>query len=215
MKSEITEEVFVALKELGGLLIDFSKVYRTIYLDTDKTPESDTDHTVMLSIMACVIASKFHPEYDLGKVAQYALVHDLVEVYAGDVNTIDFHTVDQAAKTKAEEEAVQKIKTKFGAHFPWLHETIETYEKLADPEARFVKTLDKAMPAVTHQYSNNMLVNEAFDNPESFERSVKDRDAHMKATFAADQEIALAFRHALLEETLTKKYAYHGKKRQK
>jgi hypothetical protein len=46
-------------------------------------PESDTDHTVMLALIACALAPIVDARLDVGLVAQYALVHDLVEAYAG------------------------------------------------------------------------------------------------------------------------------------
>ena len=211
----ISDEYISALEELGGMLLAFAKVNRRTYLDPERTPESDTDHTVMLAIMACAVAQQLHPDYDLGKVAQYALVHDLVEVYAGDVNTINFLTIDQAAKDAAEAAALQKIKDQFGTHFPWIHETIEAYESLRDPEARFIKTLDKLTPAVAHRHSDNHVVNEDFTDPAAFEKSVRARNKHMRATYAADQEPSMYLRETILEKIIDKKYAHHGVQRRK
>lgn len=213
MNSAINDDYIKAVIELGGLLMQFGKVSRATYLDTDRTPESDTDHTVMLAVLACAIAARFHPDYDLGKIAQYALVHDLVEVYAGDINTINFYAVNQKEKDANELAALLKIKKQFGANFPWLSETIEQYESLADPEARFIKTLDKALPAITHHHVNNIAVNEGFDNPEAFEDSINARDKHMQATFAADQPVAMQIRKAILKDVIENKYQFHGKKR--
>lgn len=211
--AKISNEVVEKTLELGGFLLEFATVYRATYLNTKHDKESDTDHTVMLAVIACAVAAQFHPEYDLGKVAQYALVHDLVEVYAGDVNTINFNTIDVQAKEKAEADALEKIRQKFGRTFPWLHQTIEAYESLADAEARFIKTLDKSLPAITHHFTDNKAVNEGFDDPVAFEHSVKSRNIAMKQSFAHDQEIAMELREAIVGMAIDKKYEHHKMKR--
>ena len=213
MKQQITDDFVQGVVGLGSLMMSFGKVYRATYLDKDGTKESDTDHTTMLAVMACAIASSLQLDLDLGKVAHYALVHDLVEVYAGDVNTINFHTTDHKAKEENEAAALRRIKERFGEVFPWIHTTIEAYESLADAEARYIKTLDKIMPAITHIHTDNMAVNEGFDDPVAFEESVRARNEHMRNTFAHDQELVMRLREKLLEPTIAKKYQHHNKER--
>jgi 5'-deoxynucleotidase YfbR-like HD superfamily hydrolase len=199
--------------ELGELLMAFAKVYRATYIDYEGTHESDTDHTTMLAIMACAIASSLNLSLDIGKIAQYAVVHDLVEVYSGDVNTVNFFNIDHAEKEKNEALALAKIRKKFGKTFPWIHETIEAYESLEDAESRYIKTLDKLMPAITHIYTDGRAVDEGFDDPKAFEESVLARGKHMRETFAHDQEIILQLRDELLRPTIHNKYEKHRKKK--
>ncbi len=213
MTTQITDDFVKATIELGGLLMKFSQIKRATYVDKSGISESDTDHTTMLAIMACAIASKIEPGLDIGKVAQYALVHDLVEVYAGDVNTINFHTIDHKAKEQNEAKALLRITREFGEVFPWIHTMIEAYEKLDDPESRFIKTLDKVMPAITHVHTDNIAVNEGFDDPVAFEGSVLARNEDMKKTFAHDQKNVMELREVILKEIVDKKYKHHGIKR--
>jgi len=215
MKNDITDDIIDKTLELGGLLMQFGTVYRATYLNHNLDKESDTDHTTMLAIIACAVAAKFHPAYDLGKVAHYALVHDLVEVYAGDVNTINFTTIDNAAKQASEDIALEKIKKQFGEVYPWIHTTIENYEALKDPESRFIKTLDKCMPAITHYFTDNQAVNEHMKDPIVFEKSVRARDADMIKTFAYDQHIAMLLRQIIVDKAIDKKYKHHGVARKK
>lgn len=215
MKQQITDEFVEDTIKLGGLMMAFGKVFRVTYLDTQGTKESDTDHTTMLAVIACAVADSLKLNLDLGKVAQYALIHDLVEVYAGDVNTIDFNNTDHKAKEQNEAKALGQLKKEFGKTFPWIHKTIEAYEKLDDPEARYIKTLDKIMPVLTHLHTDNKTVNESFDNPEGYQASVYARSAHMLKTFAYDQEIIMQLRDKLYEPIIEKKYNYHGKTRKK
>jgi putative hydrolases of HD superfamily len=140
-----------AVVRLGALALAFGRVNRITFHPDGETPESDTDHTVMLGLLACALAQKWFPGLNVGRVAQYALVHDLVEVYAGDTNTL--RALDPAAKADKharETAAAMRLNIEFRDALPWLSWTLLTYEDLATPEARFVKMLDKLMPKITH-----------------------------------------------------------------
>lgn len=180
----------------------FARVNRATYLDVNRTPESDTDHTVMLSVIACAVAAKLCPELDLGKVAQYALVHDLVEAYTGDVSTFRYAKVNFAAKEAAEAEALEKIKNDFGDTFPWLYETIKAFESLKDPEARFVKTLDKSMPTLTILNTDNKQAEEMFDHADDLEKNEKIRSEALRSSYAHDQLIAMEMREKLANKMI-------------
>ena len=73
-----------AVIALGRLALRFGRVDRITYHDDGVTAESDTDHTVMLGLIACAFAAAHLPDLDVGLIAEFAPVHDLVEVYAGD-----------------------------------------------------------------------------------------------------------------------------------
>lgn len=148
-----------ALVAAGRLALDFGRVDRITYHPDGLTPESDTDHTVMLGLVACAIAAQHFPLLDVGRIAQYALVHDLVEVYAGDTPTLRMPTADIKADKQAREHAAfERIVTEFGTTLPWLPLTIGEYEAKALPEARFVKALDKLLPKVTHMLNGAVTI---------------------------------------------------------
>jgi putative hydrolases of HD superfamily len=114
-------------------------------------PETVTDHTVMLGVLACSFAARFLTWLDLGRVAQYALVHDLVEAYAGDTPTLVALTRQQhEAKRERERRALELMREEFDHPLPWLADAIWRYESQQEPEARYVKALDKLTPKLTH-----------------------------------------------------------------
>jgi putative hydrolases of HD superfamily len=140
-----------AVVDVGRLALLFGRTDRITYHEDGVTAESDTDHTVMLGLVACALARHVRADLDIGLVAQYALVHDLVEAYAGDTNTL--RVLDEAGradKARREAAAYQRIAAEFGDTLPWLPATIAEYERRATPEARYVKALDKLLPKVTH-----------------------------------------------------------------
>lgn len=153
------------LVDIGRLIFTFAKVNRVTFHEDGKRLESDTDHTVMVSVCACALAERLYKDLDLGKVSQFATVHDLVEAYASDTDSFGITDEQRVAKEKREHDAHLKIRKEFDNVFPWIGETIEAYEKLDTKEARFVKTVDKSMSKITHilnggQYFKNRGLNE-------------------------------------------------------
>jgi putative hydrolase of HD superfamily len=139
-----------AVLKLGNMAMAFGRVNRITYHDNGETLESDTDHTVMLGLVACAFAKQHFPALDVGLIAQYALVHDLVEVYAGDTPTLRINGDEQAAKEQRENEALRRITREIGTRLPWVHVMILLYEGKQDPESRYVKAMDKLLPKITH-----------------------------------------------------------------
>lgn len=148
--SELTDQ----LVRLGGLALDFGRINRITFHRDGVTPESDTDHTVMLGWLACALAARFWDrlELDSGLIAEFALVHDAVELYAGDTPTLRITDDERAAKAVREHDALMRIAKEFGKHdqLPWFPATIALYEQQSLPEARFVRALDKILPKITH-----------------------------------------------------------------
>ena len=155
------EEVVDKTIDLAKFLLAFGRIDRVVKHEDGVTWESDSDHTVMLGVMACAFAKEYAPHLDTGKIAEFALVHDLVEVYAGDTMSFRIATTDQTNEKAAREHAaLERIKEEFGSVFPWLPEKIEEYETLSSPEACYVKFFDKILPKITHILNNGVVVKE-------------------------------------------------------
>lgn len=147
--------------KLGQLALQFGRVNRATYHPDGTTPESDTDHTVMLGLIACALAPHIRSDLDVGLVAQYALVHDLVEAYANDTHTLRLPSTEaQADKQRREQLAYLRIAEEFAMSMPWLVTTIAEYEARRTPEARYVKALDKLMPKITHFLNGGATIRE-------------------------------------------------------
>lgn len=133
------------LIEFHELLNSFAEIERIVHIKrhSDHVLESDAEHAYNLAMMAWFIADYF-PELDKDKIIRFALVHDLVEIHAGDTYVF----ADQArldSKQEREEAARQKL-AKDWPDFPALHDAIAEYETLRTPEACFTYALDKIMP---------------------------------------------------------------------
>lgn len=130
------------------LLQKFRQVERVIYArrDSDRK-ESDVEHSWQLTMLAWFIIDQNKLNLDLNKVIKYALIHDLVEAYAGDTWAFG---KDNNNKVERERVARDKLKKQFG-HFEELNTLIDEYEDQSDPESIFVYALDKLEPAC-HNY---------------------------------------------------------------
>lgn len=154
--------------ELAGFALAFGRVDRATYHPgPDGAAESDTDHTVMLSLLAGSLAAQYYPRLpwwrrhltragrrnpglDPGEVAIDALVHDTTEVYAGDTPTLRALGTDgQTAKEAREAAAATEIRRRF-RRLPWLPRRLDAYERQDRPSARFVRGVDKLTPKPVH-----------------------------------------------------------------
>jgi putative hydrolase of HD superfamily len=151
MQDLTIDQLADAVTDLGRVALTFSAVNRTaVYWPDGATPESDTDHTVMLGWVACSLAARYFPMLDLGLVAQFALIHDAPEVYAGDTPTLRIDQAGRALKAAKEAAAVRRLHTEFGETLPWLPSLLAAYEEQQLPEARYVRGVDKILPKVVH-----------------------------------------------------------------
>jgi putative hydrolases of HD superfamily len=187
--------------ELGKLLLAFGQTNRATYYEDGKTPESVTDHTVMVSIIGCAFAEQFFLDLDLGKISQFATVHDLVEVYAGDTATLArMSETDKKNKEIRENKALERVKGQFGDVFPWIHQTIVEYESLSTPEARFVKAIDKVMPKITHILNNGATIKTQNQSEEEILYIYNEQHNGMSAGYAHDFPEIMVLREKLIEE---------------
>lgn len=133
------------LLEFQRLLLQFETVERRVHIPPHYQLENDTEHSYNLAMTAWYL-SKYFPELDSDRVIRLALVHDLVEIYAGDTYFFaDSSTL--ATKASREAAALERL-AKEWPDFPDLIATIRHYEEKNTSEAAFVYALDKIMPVM-------------------------------------------------------------------
>jgi putative hydrolase of HD superfamily len=145
--------------EFSDLLNRFRLVERVVYINDKNRWENDIEHSYQLAMLAWYIASSRKLDFDLDLLIKYALVHDLVEVYAGDTY---FYSTDKShveSKEIREHEALERIREEFW-DFPDLYEAMVNYEKKADLESRFVYALDKIHPMINIYMCGSQLFKE-------------------------------------------------------
>ncbi len=188
-----------SIMDLAALALRFGRVDRITYHEDGKTRESDTDHTVMLGLVACAYAERYAPHLDRGLIAQFSDVHDFVEAICGDTNTLQISATGRARKELRERAALEELRVRF-VDLPWIAETIARYESMADPEARFVKILDKVLPKITHALNGGVALREqGVDLAKLVDVEGSQRSA-IAGTYGVDQPAAMALLNAAHDE---------------
>ena len=77
----------------------------------------------------------------------------MVEIYADDTKTFGSTKQQKESKQEREELALQKIKGEF-AEFEQMSTYLEKYEEQLDPEAKFVKAVDKIISPINIKIDN-------------------------------------------------------------
>ncbi|WP_320775766.1 HD domain-containing protein [Streptomyces sp. CRN 30] len=133
---ELTEEI----------VIPMCSIQRTITLPT--TParrENDAEHSFGLAVLACSLASRSSSDLDTGRIAEYALVHDLIEIHTGD-RSVYADVRPGMSGDGVQEDLTGRAAGNFGSSFPWVNTRVRDYLRQADEESRFVYALDKIVP---------------------------------------------------------------------
>jgi putative hydrolases of HD superfamily len=114
--------------------------------------ENDAEHTWHLAMMALILHDHANHEVDLFRVFKMLLVHDLVEIDAGD--TFAYDTVGYEDKYERELQAANRI---FGMlpqnQAEELMNLWQEYEKRETKEAKFASSLDRLQPLI-HNHQN-------------------------------------------------------------
>lgn len=129
------------------LLLKFQAVDRVLPTPPTFRNENDVEHSYHLAMMGWFLSSYF-PELNTDKVIRHALVHDLVEVHAGDTYVFADKSL-LASKQEREAAALQQLEQEW-SDFGDLTATIHEYEHRQLPEANFVYALDKIMPMLVN-----------------------------------------------------------------
>jgi putative hydrolases of HD superfamily len=107
--------------------------------------ENSAEHSWHVAAMALVLAEHAAEPVDSERVALLLLVHDVVEIDAGD--TFVYDTDAQATKDERERRAADRL---FGALPKAQHDVLrgawEEYETGDSAEARFARALDRLQP---------------------------------------------------------------------
>ncbi len=128
------------------LEIDKEKeIYRQTHICGGKRRENDSEHAWHLAIMTWLLSEYSNSEIDVSKTMLMVLIHDLVEIYAGD--TYAYDSCALATQEEREKEAAGKL---FGGlpadQGRALQKIWEEFEEYETAESRFAHTMDNFQP---------------------------------------------------------------------
>ena len=129
------------------------RVQRQTWLTDTSRQENSAEHSWHIAVMALVLA-EYAPggDLDIGRVIQMLLIHDVVEIDAGDTFCYDRAAVVHQADH--EERAAERL---FGLLPPDLADRFqnlwEEFEARKTPEALLANSLDRLQPILNNYYS--------------------------------------------------------------
>ena len=138
------------LRDQVGFILEIDKlkgVVRRTYLVDGSRRENSAEHSWHVAVMAAVLAEHADEPVDAARVVRMLLVHDVVEVDAGD--TFVYDTAAAESKAERERAAARRI---FGLlphdQGAELRALWEEFEAARTPDARFAAALDRMMPVL-------------------------------------------------------------------
>ncbi len=127
-------------------------VLRQTRLIDDSRRENSAEHSWQIAVMALVLAEYAPTPVDLQRVMTMLLLHDVVEIDAGDVFCYD--EAGNVGKAEREAKAADRL---FGLLPTDLAQSFRTawdeFEAQGTPEAQFAAALDRIQPFLHNQYT--------------------------------------------------------------
>ena len=132
-----------------GFLLEADRlktVLRQSTLTDRSRRENSAEHSWHLALMALVLAEHAPPGVDLSRVMAMVVLHDLVEIDAGDLS-VYAGEADQARQRQAERAAADRLFSLLPpAQAAALRALWDEFEERATAEAKFARALDRLQP---------------------------------------------------------------------
>ncbi len=128
-------------------------IYRQTYVTGEDRTENDAEHSFHLALMTSMMAEYSNEPIDVLKTMKMVLVHDVVEIDAGDTYCYD----SEAAKTKesreiaAAERLFGLLPDEIGSEFRALW---DEFERRDTPESKFAAVMDRVQPLLLNVATN-------------------------------------------------------------
>ena len=186
------------LQQQVAFIVEVDKVkniFRQTYLSDAKRKENDAEHSWHLALMAILLKEHSEEEIHLEKVIPMVLIHDLVEIDAGDTYAYD----EAAAATKDERE--RKAADRIFGLLPkdqgeWFRTLWDEFEEYETPDAKFALMLDNSQP---------LLLNDASDGKSWVEHQVKKSQIYKRNRKTGEGSLAMwEYMQELIEKHVEK-----------
>ena len=128
-------------------------IFRQTHLSGNGRNENDAEHSWHMAIMAYLFREYANEEVDIAKVMMMCLIHDIVEIDAGDTYAYD----EDALKTQKNREDAAKqrifsiLPDEQAKELIALFDEFESYETA---ESRFAHAMDNMQPLILNNSNN-------------------------------------------------------------
>lgn len=150
------------LKKQVEFMLELDKMknlYRQTYVLHEDRKENDAEHSWHLAILAFLLAEYSNENINVTHVMKMVLLHDVVEIDAGD--TYCYDNEGYKSKAEREEKAAQRI---FGLlpddQRKEFYDLWREFEDSETPDARFAAMLDRVQPLLLNYTKGGISWNE-------------------------------------------------------
>ncbi len=146
--SKRLEQQMQFIKEMDGL----KQIVRQTYLKDSSRKENDAEHSWHLAMMAILLNEYSNETIDVLRVITMVLIHDVVELDAGD--TYAYDDAGNASKRAREVAAAERIFHILPDDQEVMFRSIwEEFEEYETPESKFAHVLDNMQPIMLNDAS--------------------------------------------------------------
>lgn len=148
----MTEDRLTQIVEFCKLIDKEKFVQRRTYLSDGERLENDAEHAWHMAMMALLLSDYSNDKVDVLKVVSLLLVHDLVEIYAGDTFAYD----EEGKKTQRERElaAADRLYSQLPEDLAVKMRSLwDEFEEWGSAESKFAHTLDNFQPLLLQHAS--------------------------------------------------------------
>jgi putative hydrolases of HD superfamily len=122
-----------------------TKIYRhTLHVDGSGR-ENDAEHSWHLAVMAMMLGEYFQDTPDVNRAVKMVIVHDLIEIYAGD--TFAYDKAGNETKQMREKNAADKLFSQLPEDQNEMFRALwEEFDAVQTADARFANCMDRIQP---------------------------------------------------------------------
>ena len=122
-------------------------ILRQTHLSEHGRRENDAEHSWHMAVMAYLLREYANESVDIGRVMLMCLIHDIVEIDAGDTYAYD------ADSQKSQKEREERAKERIFSMLPYdqkaeLVSLFDEFEANETPEAKFAHSMDNLQPLI-------------------------------------------------------------------
>lgn len=136
------------------LLEEMKKIYRQTKIIGEDRKENDAEHSFHVASMAIFLEEISNIKVDVNKVVKMLLIHDYVEIFAGD--TYAYNEDRKVGQFQREKYAMDKLKEYLSKKNGELLESLWLeFEERQTNEAKFAVAMDRLQPIMSNLYRND------------------------------------------------------------
>lgn len=136
------------------LLEEMKKIQRQTKIIGCDRRENDAEHSWHIATMSIFLQNYSSKDIDINKVIKMLLIHDLVEIFAGD--TFAYDTIAYSDKEERELNAMSKLKSMLSEDMAYTLESLWLeFEQVESKESKYANAMDRLQPILSNIYSGN------------------------------------------------------------